>query len=149
MSLPDRSTGCTAGRSADLADVDEVLAEDPPSLGQDEGRIRITRNGWNELEVGGHASHVDRVAKDRADTVLEHRPAALQRVPQERLAFGEAERDDVAFDADRSAGGDEGLRRRILADQGNDLRPERTELVERLGAGPRGHDRWLGRGRLT
>src|SRR5258705_4406719 len=119
---------------ADLADVDEVIAEDPPSLCEDVDRIGIARDRRNEIQVRRHAADGDRPTEELADPLLQHRPPALQGVLEKCLALWKAERDDIALDADRPTGRDERLGRRVLADVGDDLRPERAELVGRLSA---------------
>jgi hypothetical protein len=121
-----------ADGSADLTDVDEVLTEDPPGLREDVGRIGVAGDRRNEIQVGGDAAHGDGPTEELADPLLEHRPAALQGVFEKRLALRKAERDDVALDADRPTCRDERLGRRVLADVGDDLGPERPKLVERL-----------------
>jgi hypothetical protein len=129
---------------ADLADVDEVLAEDPPRLREDVGRICIALDRRNEIQVRRDAADGNGPTEELADPLLEHRPAALQGVLEKRLALWKAERDDIALDTDRPTCCDQRLGRRVLADVGDDLGPEGTQLVESLGAGTGADGDWRG-----
>ena len=50
-----------AGRSADLADVDEVVGEDPARLGEHEGGVRGLGRDRRQLDVRDDAADVDRI----------------------------------------------------------------------------------------
>src|SRR3954451_24540570 len=70
--------------SRHLAHVDEVLREDPPRLADQVGGL-ADQNRGTVLEVRRDAPNVHRPAEDTADAVLEDRPPALERVPEECL----------------------------------------------------------------
>src|SRR6185369_4666180 len=100
------------------------------------------RNGRDMVEVRRDAMDADRAAEDRADPLLEHRPAALESILEERLVLRKAERDDRPVEADRAAGGDQRLDGRALAEGRHDRRPGGAKLVDPL------RTRWVDRWRL-
>ena len=65
-------------RSADLADVDQVVGEDPAGLGDE---VASAVGPVGELDVGDDAADRDRAAEDRADARLDRRACGARRRP--------------------------------------------------------------------
>src|SRR4051794_26372956 len=95
--------GLHGGWSGHLAHIHEIVGEDPASLA-DEVRRLARCHRRNVLEVGRHAADADDPPENPPDAILEHRPAALERILEEALVLGEAQRHDGPVDADGTAG---------------------------------------------
>ena len=140
-SLADAGAPCDLDRrrpSGDLADVREVLGEDPLGLREDVSRIAVVGERRQQVEVADDAADADVVAEEAGDPGFDAGLLPLGGLAQEVLLLGEAEGDDRALDADRPAGLDQRLERRALADDGHDLcpaTPEPFEVVSGLAGG--------------
>ena len=82
LSLADAPDGAArpAG-SAHLADVGEVLGEDPASLGEDQVGLVVGGQRRHEVEVRRDAADRDGPAEEAADRRLEVRRASARRRP--------------------------------------------------------------------
>ena len=105
-------------RSADLGDLDQVVAPDVAGGPQHGRALGIGAGGRLRARGSWPRSARDRTAQDAAEAVLEGAAPPIGDVAQEELALREAEGDDGPVDGDRPAGLDERLGRRVAADQG-------------------------------
>src|SRR5262245_31753491 len=127
-------SGGLAGRalvgsgSAHLADVDEIVLEDPLRFREDPSGLVVRRRRRNDVDVRRDAADADRAAEESADGGLEVDTLPLGDVLEERLRLREAERHDVAVDRQGTALGDD--RARGGSDGRHDLRPAGQEPVE-------------------
>ena len=75
--------------SGDLADVGDVLGEDPLGLGEDVGRVAVVGERGLEVEVADDAADADRVTEVGGDPGLDARALALGGLAQEVLLLWE------------------------------------------------------------
>src|SRR6478752_5015748 len=101
--------------SADFADIDEIVREDPPSLGEQALGLLVGWCGWSQLEVRCDTAHGNGSTQEFANALLEGCPTALRDVPEESLTLREAQGDHVAVHGDGPADHDERLDGRHLA----------------------------------
>ena len=136
----------SADRLVDVPDVHDVVAVDPTEFRQKASAVRVFGQ-WRDLDVGRHAAHRNGHAENATDAILQNGAAPLRDILEEGLGLREPERDHGTFNADGTAGQDERLGRRVLADYIHDLGPAlQQQLKGRPGSRPRPGDGGRGRG---